>query len=153
MQSDVLILIQTKHVLERPYCLIELATAIHHRIPIVGISIDSGPFQYRFEESASFLKALDTQLDTRNPGATQLLVENNLEPLDVAWQLSCTLPKIISVGFNRNASQNILSASIGDIVEATTKAQPLDMPPKEEWLRKRAAEPPTRQHHHHCYSH
>ena len=59
-QSDVLILLQTAHVLERPYCLIELATAIHHNVPIVGVSLTSGPFPYRFAEAASFLKSLDT---------------------------------------------------------------------------------------------
>ena len=148
VHSDVLILIQTAHVLERPYCLIELATAIEHRVPIVGVSLTSGPFPYRFTEAASFLKALDSELDICNPGALQLLIANKLEPLDVAWQLSCTLPEIISIGFDRSASQNMLGASISDIVEAAEKAQPLSVPPKDEWLLQRAAADGPEHHHH-----
>ena len=34
--SKVLVLVQTKSVLTRPYCLIEVLTALEHRIPIVG---------------------------------------------------------------------------------------------------------------------
>ena len=52
-QSDVLILIQSTHVLERPWCLIELVTAIEMRIPIIAVSLNTGAFPYRFHEASA----------------------------------------------------------------------------------------------------
>ena len=45
VNSDALVLVQSKGVLARPYCLIELLTALKHNVPIVGLSLsacDSG---------------------------------------------------------------------------------------------------------------
>ena len=43
-ESDVLVLLQSARVLERPWCLIEIATALDHAIPIVGVSLTTGGF-------------------------------------------------------------------------------------------------------------
>ena len=42
----------------RPWCLIELATAIDNQIPIVGVSLTSGKFAYSFAAASSFLKGI-----------------------------------------------------------------------------------------------
>ena len=53
-QSDVLVLVQTKSVLTRPYCLVELITACKHGVPIVGVCVSNGPNPYnRVEAEAS----------------------------------------------------------------------------------------------------
>ena len=39
VQSDVLLLLQSARVCERPWCLVELMTAIEHGIPIVGAAL------------------------------------------------------------------------------------------------------------------
>ena len=43
--SRCLLLLQTKLVLERPFCLLELKTAIDEGVPIVGVAITSGTNQ------------------------------------------------------------------------------------------------------------
>ena len=51
---------------------------------------------------SAFLRSLDAQLAARNPGAGEVLVENDVDTSDLAWRLSCTLPDIISVHFQRH---------------------------------------------------
>ena len=41
VNSDALVLVQSKGVLARPYCLIELLTALKHNVPIVGLSLSA----------------------------------------------------------------------------------------------------------------
>ena len=43
---DTLVLVQTKSVLTRPYCLIELLTAITARVPIIGLAVAGGAHGY-----------------------------------------------------------------------------------------------------------
>lgn len=69
-----------------------------------------------------------------------MLAEYGIDPTDVAFRLSDTLPFIISKGFDPNASANNIRASMLDLKEAMASAQP--QPPtttKEEWLARRAA--------------
>ena len=56
--SDVVLLFQSKEVLQRPWCLLELVTAIDAGIPIVGVALSSGPYAYDFRAAAEFLLAL-----------------------------------------------------------------------------------------------
>ena len=76
LDSDVIIVVQSANVLSRPYCLLELYTAITQGVPVVGVSLASGSaaHSYSFEESARFLTHLDSLLEHNNPGASQLLV-------------------------------------------------------------------------------
>ena len=67
-ESDVLVLLQTKGLLTRPWCLLEIVTAIKNHIPIVAINI-RGHAPYDYEEGAHLMENLDTQLDSKNPGA------------------------------------------------------------------------------------
>ena len=139
IQSDVLLLVQSKRVLERPWCLIEMMTALENGIPIVGVSLATGGDAYNHTDAAAFLADLDKQLEVRNPGATDLLKENGIDVLDVVWKLSSTLPGIISTFFNPKASKNVLNAVIMDIAASIRRAQPCIIPPSEKWLAARAA--------------
>ena len=49
-ESDVLVLVQSKSVLTRPYCLLELLTACQHGVPIVGVCLSKHSFPYDFDE-------------------------------------------------------------------------------------------------------
>ena len=53
---------------ERPWCLIELVTAIEHGIPIVAVTLTSGAFAYDFAAASAYLESLDTELEARSPG-------------------------------------------------------------------------------------
>ena len=41
--------------------------------PVVGVSLTSGAAPYHFAEASAFLANLDTELEKRNPGATDVL--------------------------------------------------------------------------------
>lgn len=125
--SGVLVLVQSKGVLERPWCILEIMTAIEHGIPIIGISLTSGPFAYDFAATAAYLDALDTELEERNPGTSALLVDHGVQPSDAARKLSATLPKMISTPFNPSASKNVLHSTLEDVVEQIRKAKPLEV--------------------------
>ena len=141
LDSDVIIVVQSAHVLSRPYCLLELYTAITQGVPVVGVSLASGSaaHSYSFEESARFLTHLDSLLEQNNPGASQLLTQNGVDMEDCAYVLACTLPQIISTKLELGASRNILQATIDDIAATMKHANLPPLPPKEEWLRSRKA--------------
>ena len=141
LDSDAIIIVQSANVLSRPYCLLELYTAITQGVPVVGVTLASGSaaHSYSFEESARFLTHLDSLLEQNHPGASQLLTQNGVDMEHCAYVLSCTLPKIISTKLEPGASQNILQATLDDIAATMRNASLPTLPPKEEWLRSRNA--------------
>jgi hypothetical protein len=141
-ESEVLILVQSKSVLTRPYCLIELMAAFEENVPIVGLCLERHSFPYDFAASSSFLTHLDTALSTSNPGAEELLVEHGIDMVGAAHELSSRLPNIISVRLDTCASKTILKATISDLVSAMAGARPaplLRQSTRDEWLAQRDA--------------
>ena len=71
--SDVLVLFQSKEVLQRPWCLLELYTAITEGVPIVALNcIGKG---YDFAEAAELLMHLETSgVRPRSTGAGVVVV-------------------------------------------------------------------------------
>ena len=74
--ADALVLVQTKSVLSRPYCLLELLTAVKAGVPIIGVAVTGGAHAYDYNQAFNFLTHLDSQLEQVNPGASKLLLEN-----------------------------------------------------------------------------
>ena len=141
-ESKTLLLLQTRCVLERPYCLLELVAAIDSGVPIVGVALQ-GTHSYEFSAAQNFLSHLDTYLDQVNPGATATLREQGVEPVDAAYKLSCSLPKIISVSLNTSGSRNQLAATVADIAESLTQAKPASLAiDKATWLKSRGEPAP-----------
>ena len=135
-----LLLLQSTTVLTRPYCLLELLTAIDHGVPIVGVSVVGRHASAGFDHAAAetFLANLDARLDGR---ATALLAQNGVTDLvDASYKLSCTLPKVISIPFDPSASRNVLRGTITDIAEAMSHARTLPLPDREAWLTSRVAD-------------
>lgn len=137
VHSEVVIVLQTKGVFTRPWCLMELATAIDHNIPIVAVNVQNC-FLYDFADSANFLKHLDLKLDLTNPGARADVEKHGFDLTKIAYQLSNVIPNIISTAFNPAASRNVLNATVMDIQDAIADAEVISC--KEslaEWLRNR----------------
>ena len=134
--SDVLVLIQSSEVLSRPWCLLELLTAIDAGVPIVGVAITAGPAAYDFRAAAALMGELDVpgRLDA---SAAQLLDEHGHTLEDAAWKLSSVLPQVISVPLDPFASRAVLAATVHDTVEAMRAARRGQLPDKAEWLRSR----------------
>jgi hypothetical protein len=84
-ESSCVLLLQTRSVLSRPWCLIELITAIDADVPIVGISITSGAFPYDFARGLEWMTHLDTVLDADKRAQLAAL---GLDLTDAAFKLS-----------------------------------------------------------------
>ena len=134
--SDALILFQSKEVLQRPWCLIELSAAITHGVPIVALSCVGK--KYDFVSAVDFLLHLETCLETLNPSALVVLKKNNVDPLQLAHKLHSVIPNIISIPLNTSASDNAIKASMADLVKAVQGAEPLSIEESfESWLASR----------------
>ena len=68
-ESKCVVLLQTRSVLTRLWCIVELVTAIDANVPIIGVVITSGAHPYDFAAASSLMTHLDTLLDVRNAGA------------------------------------------------------------------------------------
>ena len=68
--SRCLILVQTRKVLSRPYCILEVLTAIQNRVPIVTVTVGGKQAHdaYNFEEMSCMLTFLESELEHWNPG-------------------------------------------------------------------------------------
>ena len=122
-ESDILLLFQSRNVLCRPYCLLELYTAVEKGIPIVAMRV-RGANEYQFDEATAFLKHLDTELDRANPGASKLLQKHGVDLRDMAFKLSMAVPNLISIDFNPSGSRNNLKASLLDVAQTMRIATP-----------------------------
>ena len=69
--SDVLLVVQTKELFQRPWCLLECFTAIKNQVPIVALNCEGKG--YDFAEASNLLTHLDSHLDDVNPGASDVL--------------------------------------------------------------------------------
>ena len=143
--SKVLVLLQTRNVLSRPFCLLEILTALDEGVPIIGLALcGCGASGYQFDEATAFLRDFDTRLAEANPGAAATLREHGVVDLaEAAWKLSSSVPNILSMPFNPSASRNTLAAMRADMCDCIANARALRLPKSDEaklrWLANRAA--------------
>ena len=137
LESDVLVLLLTTNFLTRPWCLLEIWTAITNRVPIVAISIRGG-HPYDYDDAARFLEDLDTLLEKHNPNAMQLLIDRGCSSISVAHRLSSVLPNIISTELSVMSSRNVLNAQLADVMETMHVATPCDIAlTQQDWFEQR----------------
>ena len=130
------VLFQSRKVLERPWCLLELYTAVMEGVPIVALNCAGKG--YDFGKAADLLLHLETKLAKLNPSAVQVLKQQGLDPLHAAHVLSSALPNIISVHLNTSASRVAIKATMVDLVNAMMAAKPFPVATTiEEWLEAR----------------
>ena len=145
--SEVLVLLQTKEVLTRPWVILELYTAITNQVPVVSLNVMNA-FPYDYGDAEELLTFLDEDLDRVNPGAADLLRKQGVDLVDVAFRLADALPAIISTEFNPNGSTRQIEAALGDLADQIRHAQPIAPPTvtKEEWLEERKVAKAKRKH-------
>ena len=124
--SDVLVVILTPGVLSRPWCLIEMLTALDAGKPLISINISGRPSgSYNYEQMVAFLENLPAELERVNPGAIKVLAENGYPSIRRAGHdLACYLHNPISVPYNVAWSRNMLDATLKDMVEKLESAKP-----------------------------
>ena len=134
-ESACVLMVQTRSILTRPYCVVELVTAIDAGVPIVGVSVASGAFAYDFAEMKRFMTHLDHFLGA---DARAALAALGVDAVDAAYKLSNCVPNVISVPLNMNESRTVLSARVADIVSAMDgKTARAALPDKDAWLASR----------------
>ena len=136
LDSDVVVVLQSKDVLTRPWCLLELYAAVTAGIPIVSL-VCSGK-GYDFAAAEDYLLHLDTSLPASNPSAVGVLEAHDAPVLRVAQMLWACLPNIISVPLNSSGSENAIQAAVADLINAMQRARSFH-PPSDEgaWLEDR----------------
>ena len=135
--SDALLLIQSKEVLHRPWCLIALDAAITHGIPIVALTcVGKG---YDFVTAADFLHHLESCLETADPDALSVLKVHGVDPIRLAHKLHSVVPNVVSISLDTSASGNAVKAAMADLVKAVqgARAVPVDENSFEAWLANR----------------
>jgi len=136
-ESECVILLQSKGVLTRPWCLLELYTAATCGVPILCLNVQ-GPFPYDFLDAKDFLTHLDTRLEAANPGAPQQLEEYGVDLTDCAYVLSNCLPNTISLPFDPRGTRNMIKASVLDLADNMLTAATFNpLFTKAEWMARR----------------
>ena len=86
-------------------------------IPIVPLAVkNKGLNEYNYAEGKSFLFNWDLEIEARNPDAAGVLVEFGIEPTTAAFLLASVIPGLIAIDFNPHASDNVLAATIADLI-------------------------------------
>lgn len=141
--SACIVLIQSKNVLTRPYCLIELLTAIEYGVPIVGLCLCGVGVraQYNYAEAAHFLSNIDAEFEDDARSTAMLAAEGYDDLVEVAFLLSNSLPNRISISLEPGGSAATINATLERLLTIMADAQPVDveaLPKREAWLRGRS---------------
>ena len=127
---ECLLLLQTKGILHRPFCLLEILEAVRLGIPIVPIVIEG--CGYDFDEARTLCEGtpaeLRAKLEAASPGALAAVARRLTPPvsIDQASRLLATalatIPPIIAVSFDPAASDNHVVAVVKDVSEKKARA-------------------------------
>ena len=117
-----LVFFQSKKVLERPFCLLELYIAATKGTPIVALNCTGKG--YNFNAAAGFLAHLDIALPLVSKDAVAVLEQNGIDLKQAAHALSSAIPNIISIPFNTSASRTAIDATMIDLAKACMAAKP-----------------------------
>jgi hypothetical protein len=128
------VLLQTKHVLRRPFCLVEIFTAIMEGIPIVPVrirfddEIKDREAIYSFSEQAQFMQTFETSLDA---SAAQVVLDTmqaeypdqEITLDSLGRMLSKTIPQLITgQKYTQDAPHNERRMQTNNLLEAVEVA-------------------------------
>jgi len=133
-RSKTMVVILTEHVWTLPWCCAEVYTALKNRIPVVPVLVVGE--RYDSAVVADHLTFLEECLDA---GALSALREVGLDPIDVAFELSCTVPSIVARKYDPTDAKAIRNAQLQvvlDTVDAAVFVQ--NGVAKKDWLARRS---------------
>jgi hypothetical protein len=131
------VLILSLKMFQQPRIILEILAAIQLRLPIVCVQT-AGSGNYDHDQAREFMIHLDTKLDV---DALSRIKELGLDPLNVAYRVSTTLPFIISKTVDPTQPESVQAVQLMEI-KATVRAalkrgsEASTISPFE-WLRKR----------------
>ena len=126
--SDCFVIFLTPNVLSRPWCLIELHTAMKAGKPILGINLE-GLHQgsYDFAKAADYLNNLEERLEPIGWDREEALVfleKHGVDRQQAGRQLSQYLHSPIAIPYNTGWSKRMLDAAIETLSEEIKGATP-----------------------------
>ena len=83
-----------------------------------------GAFPYSFADAQYFLDNLETELELRNPGASDVVRQAGVNVAAMGHLLRENLPNIISKRWEPGASEAVQEAQLEDIVAAMENSRP-----------------------------
>ena len=98
-------------------CLVEIYTALTQNVPIVAVRV-AGAFPYDFADAQHFLEHFESELESRNPGASEVVRQAGIDVAKMGKLLRERVPYIISRTYEPHASTNVLDAQLEDIISA-----------------------------------
>jgi len=125
--SDVLVIIQSPGVFQRPWILLEIMWALGACKPIVAVRVDGlSVGAYDYAEADRYLGNLESTLDEANPGARELLEEHGVDLESASKMLQNVMRSVISTPFNNGWSNRMIEAMIDDLVDSCKKTAPVE---------------------------
>ena len=128
--SDALILMYTKGVLSRPWCLLEIVTAVQNSIPVIVMRV-ANAFAGDVDEISTILDDLPGYLANSNPMAEETLRAFNYSASIVGPQIKAALHLSLDdvISFDPHQSAVILQNQISQVAAALVdKACPANRP-------------------------
>jgi len=117
-QCETLLLLASKHVLTRPWCLIELLEATRKSIPIVILQMSTTGFT--FDHARRFVNDLEEQMQQCNPQGLEFLrsrVGSDMQELKLAVLQALDANEAAPISFCSHAGDSTLVANMKDVVE------------------------------------
>ena len=116
-QSDAIVLLYTQGLLTRPWCLLELDTAVKNKVPIILLRI-ANAFAGDASQIATILDDLPAHLLKINPGAEDTLKEFNTDANAVANTIREALVNTTPLTFDPHQSSAVMQAQIQQLAQA-----------------------------------
>ena len=120
--SEAVLLVLTAKVLESPWVLMEVYTAVRLRLPVLCVHIGGGG--YDFAAASSYLGNLASELFSRDPGAltelrAQLAASGRGRVADLQRILASTIPSVIAVPFDPATSdeQHLMQGFADEVIQ------------------------------------
>ena len=117
-KSDTVVVLATKRVLTRPWCLLELLEAKIKAIPVVIVQMAGGGFT--FSDARDLVQNFEEKMKTRNPSGLEFLqakLGRDLSELKEAVLHALDANEGSTLVFNSHANDSALLATMKDLVE------------------------------------
>ena len=122
-----LLLLATKSILARPWCLFELHEAATHRIPVVVVQVRGEGSDFDLDDARELVGNLEERLEQLNPGAVaklrDILGSDDLQPLQSTLRaLLSAADQADALQWHPHASAEACAAAARDICERMAQA-------------------------------
>ncbi len=115
-ESDAVLLLYTQGVLSRPWCLLELCSAVKAKVPIIVVKIKNA-FAGDTDGIGPLLDDLPAYLEDHNPRCSETLRAFDLDAAEIAAAIKPALLKHEALTFDPHQSSAIMHAEIAQMAQ------------------------------------